>query len=80
MWGWGGDTRGYCGEESFQSSGIFYGNWISQQIARDNADGIELLIGDNDNKAAEALKFKHELFTTDESKQQGVELVEWARA
>ena len=29
MWGWADGKRGYCGETSFQSHGILYGNWIS---------------------------------------------------
>ena len=29
MWGWGKGLRGYCGETSYQSFGIFYGNWVS---------------------------------------------------
>ena len=55
MWGQGEGTRGYCGETSFQTHGILFGNWISSEIARLNADGIELLIGENDVKAATAL-------------------------
>ena len=57
--------RGYCGECSFQSHGILHGNWISQEIARKNADKKELLIGVNDAKAAKGLKFNYEKFPSD---------------
>jgi len=80
MWGQGEGTRGYCGETSFQTHGIFYGNWISSEIARRNADGIELLIGDNDVKAATGLKFKYEKFPEDVKEDAGREFIEWARA
>ena len=80
MWGQGEGTRGYCGETSFQSHGILFGNWISSEIARRNADGIELLIGDNDEKAATGLKFKFETFPADAKEDAGSEFVEWARA
>jgi len=80
MWGQGEGTRGYCGETSFQTHGIFFGNWISSQIARNNADGIELLIGENDVKAATGLKFKFEAYPSDTKDDAGTEFVEWARA
>jgi hypothetical protein len=68
MWGWAPGKRGYCGETSFQSHGIYYGNWISQEIVRRNADGTELLVYVNDVKAAKGLKFNYEQFPTDTSK------------
>jgi len=65
MWGWADGKRGYCGETSFQSHGILYGNWISQQIARNYADKRELIIGRNEVAAAKGLKFKYEKFPSD---------------
>ena len=79
MWGWADGKRGYCGETSFQSHGILYGNWISQQIVRDNADKRELLINVNDVNAAKGLKFNYESFPTDSNAQQGSQFVEWCR-
>ena len=79
MWGWADGKRGYCGEASFQSHGILYGNWISQEIARDNADKRELLIDINDDKAAKGLKFNYEKFPSDSNSQQGIQFVEWSR-
>ena len=80
MWGQAEGQRGYCGETSFQTSGIFFGNWISQQIARDHADGVELLIGENEIKAAKGLKYKFEKFRSeDEEEDPGDEFLEWAR-
>ncbi len=55
MWGWGPNVKGYCGAESIQSAGIFFGNYFSQEQVR-YADGDnELLIGVNDQTAATAL-------------------------
>ncbi len=79
MWGQGPGTRGYCGETSFQSAGILNGNWISSEIARRHADGHELLIGENDVKAATELKFAFESFPSDESAMQGHYFVGWCR-
>ncbi len=79
MWGQGPGTRGYCGETSFQSTGILNGNWISSEIVRRHADGHELLIGECDVKAAIGLKFAFESFPADESAMQGAPFVEWCR-
>lgn len=71
MWGWGGDSRGYCGETSLQMCGIYFGNWISSEIIRYAANNEELLIGDstdpnedNDIQAAQNLKFTYERFSS----------------
>ncbi len=79
MWGWADGKRGYCGETSFQSHGILYGNWISQQLVRNQADKRELLIGVNDEKAAKGLKFKYQSFSGGTATQQGSQFVEWSR-
>lgn len=57
---------GYCGETSFQSHGILWGNWLHSDTVR-KAAGSELLIGENDVKAAKTLKFPYESFQQDES-------------
>ncbi len=54
---------GYCGETSFISAGLFYGQYCSQYTARSLASpgipqyqqGSQLLIGINDQTAAEAM-------------------------
>ena len=48
MWGWGPGLSGFCGEMSIQSAGLYYGNYISEQRARDaGGTGSQLLIGVN---------------------------------
>ena len=79
MWGQAEGQRGYCGETSFQSHGIYHGNWISSEVVRNHADGRELLIGENEIQAAEGLKFAYEKFPNDEPEEQGALFVEWAR-
>lgn len=59
---------GYCGEVSFISAGLYYGQYLSQFDARaaaigrtpQNAPGAELLLGDNDRRAARALRLRVE--------------------
>jgi hypothetical protein len=34
MWGWGADRSGYCGEFSVQSTGLYFGVWISAEHSR----------------------------------------------
>lgn len=60
MWGWGPGVNGYCGETSFQSHGILFGNWISAEEVRASGGGKELLIGVNDVSTAEDLLFDYE--------------------
>lgn len=62
MWGWQPGVSGYCGETSFQSHGIFYGNWISSDVVRSNADQSELLLGVNDADCANNLDFSYTKF------------------
>lgn len=62
MWGWGAGMNGYCGETSFQSSGIYYGNWWSQEQVRYADGNKELLIGVNDEKAAKNLHLSYTLW------------------
>ena len=57
MWGWGPGLSGYCGEVSFQTFGIFSGNYVSQELVRYAAGKEELLVAVNDEQAASALKF-----------------------
>ncbi len=59
MWGWGAGMNGYCGETSFQSVGIYYGNWYSQERVRYADGNQELLIAVNDEKAAKNLALSY---------------------
>ena len=56
------DTNGYCGETSFQSMGIYHGQWISLEHIRNAGDKKELLVGETDEKTADVLKYNYEVF------------------
>jgi len=60
MWGWSGNVDGYCGETSIQSMGLYYGNYVSQELVRYADGNSELLVGINDAKALKALKYSYE--------------------
>lgn len=79
MWGWGAGLSGYCGETSFQTNGIFWGEWVSSEKVRTTA-GSELLIAVNDEKAAKALKFQYEEWDYESSNPQGANFVAWLRS
>ncbi len=53
------NANGYCGEMSIQMIGLYYGNYISEDIVRTVAGG-ELLIGVNDEAAVDSFKFTHD--------------------
>jgi hypothetical protein len=59
MWGWSGNVDGYCGETSVQSMGLYYGNYVSQELVRYADGNSELLVGINDAKALKALKYSY---------------------
>lgn len=80
MWGWGEGTSGYCGSTSFQTHGIFWGNWISSEKVRDSDGGEELLIAVNDEAAAQALKFPYEEWNYDQSTPQSNAFLSWIRS
>ena len=44
------NANGYCGETSIQMIGLYYGNYISQNICRTIAGGTQLLIGNNNGE------------------------------
>jgi hypothetical protein len=49
MWGWGPGTSGYCGSMTIQSIGIYFGNYVSQDLVRGETGGHdgkhEVLLG-----------------------------------
>lgn len=79
MWGWGAGLAGYCGATSFQTNGIFWGNWVSSERVRDADGGSELLIAVNDQTAASALKFQFEEWNYQQKTPQGPNFVSWLR-
>lgn len=79
MWGWGPDLHGYCGSTSFQTNGIYWGEWLSSEKVRDAAGEAELLIAVNDVKAAKALKFEYEEWDYNSGNPQGPNFVAWLR-
>jgi len=78
MWGWGPGLRGYCGETSFQSIGLYFGNYVSAEHYRNAADGKELLIAVNDEKAAKAMKYTYEEWNYNQKSPQGSNFIDWA--
>ena len=79
MWGWGIGVNGYCGETSFQSHGIFWGNWVSSERVREASGGSELLIAVDDTVAAKALKFPFEEWDYEAKSPQSGEFIAWLR-
>jgi hypothetical protein len=53
------NDHGYCGETSMQAIGLYYGAWISQDLARRVAGG-EVLLGVNAKAALEAFSLDPE--------------------
>ena len=53
------NADGYCGEMSIQMIGLYYGNYISEDIVRTVAGG-ELLVGVNDEAAVDSFRFTHD--------------------
>lgn len=70
---------GYCGETSIQAVGLYYGAWISQQVARTVAGG-ELLIGVNDDKALDALHLAHTTWDTASAQPQFESFMAWVKS
>ncbi len=76
---------GYCGETSFISAGLYYGQYISQYTARSIAspgknqskEGSQLLLGVNDAKAAAAMHLKATPWTKGQNSQ---DFLAWVKA
>ena len=66
-------NSGYCGEVSFITAGLYYGQYCSQYDARalaspgvpQSSPDSQLLLGENDVKAATAMRLKSMPFNTD---------------
>lgn len=72
------NSNGYCGEESIQMIGLYYGNYISQQICR-NVAGGELLVGDNDETALNALSFNYQTWDYNQAQPQYQNYLVWVK-
>jgi hypothetical protein len=72
------DGDGYCGEMSIQSIALYYGAWISEEVARTVAGG-ELLLGSNATKALAALHVDHVDWDSSAPKPQFQSFVSWMK-
>jgi hypothetical protein len=57
MWGWGPGCSGYCGSCTIQTAGLYYGNWICQQLVRSSVGDSEILLEKNLEQALDTLGF-----------------------
>ena len=57
MWGWGPGCSGYCGSCTIQTAGLYYGNWICQQLVRSSVSDSEILLEKNIEEALSTLGF-----------------------
>ncbi len=74
---WNSDS-GYCGEESLQMIGLYYGNYISEIVTRTIAGGW-FLIGDNDGPTLNSLSFNYEDFDFNQSTPQYQNYLVWLK-
>ncbi len=72
------NANGYCGETAIQMIGLYYGNYISQNICRTVAGG-EVLISVNDEAALDSLSFTHEEWDYNQSTPQYTSYLIWAK-
>jgi hypothetical protein len=79
MWGWTGNVDGYCGETSFQSSLIYYGNYASQEQVRYADGNAELIISQNDQTAANKLWLVNEEWNYNQKQPQEVAFKAWLK-
>lgn len=79
MWGWKYPLAGYCGETSFQTAGIYFGQWLSSEKVKKADGGSELLLGVNDKKAAKSLKFNYDAWNFKAKTPQPTDYVAWIR-
>jgi hypothetical protein len=72
------NANGYCGETSIQMIGLYFGNYISQNVCRTVAGG-ELLIADNDEAALDNLSFTHSEWDYNQSTPQYQNYLVWVK-
>jgi hypothetical protein len=72
------NNDGYCGENSIQMCGLYYGNYISEVICR-NAAGGELLIYVNDTIALAAFSLNYIEWNPNVSSPQYMSYLDWVK-
>jgi hypothetical protein len=72
------NNDGYCGENSIQMCGLYYGNYISEGLCRRVAGG-ELLINVNDTIALEAFSFTYKEWNPNASSPQYSTYLDWVK-
>jgi hypothetical protein len=72
------NNDGYCGENSIQMCGLYYGNYISEGLCRTVAGG-ELLIYVNDTVALEAFSFTYKEWNPNVSSPQYTSYLDWVK-
>jgi hypothetical protein len=79
MWGWFDNVDGYCGECSFQSVALYYGNYVSQEEVRYADGNEELLVAVNDETAAKALRLDYEEWNYNQKTPQSTAFLAWVK-
>jgi hypothetical protein len=84
MWGWGGladrDYSGYCGETSIQTAGLFFGQYVSQELVRYAGGNREVLVDVNAHAAAEAVLLRIDRWDIDgRARPQSDAFLAWAQ-
>lgn len=72
------NNNGYCGENSIQACGLYYGNYISEGLCRTVA-GSELLIYVNDTVALNAFSFTYNEWNPNVSTPQYSTYLNWVK-
>ncbi|HEX7414153.1 MAG TPA: T9SS type A sorting domain-containing protein [Bacteroidia bacterium] len=72
------NNNGYCGENSIQACGLYYGNYISEGICRTVAGG-ELLIYINDTIALNAFSFTYVEWNPNGTTPQYTTYLDWVK-
>ncbi|MGP8217072.1 MAG: T9SS type A sorting domain-containing protein [Bacteroidia bacterium] len=72
------NNDGYCGENSIQMCGLYYGNYISEVVVRDVAGG-ELLVYVNDTAALDSLNFNYVEWDPNPNPPQYMTYLDWVK-
>lgn len=72
------NNDGYCGENSIQACGLYYGNYISEGLCRTVAGG-ELLLYVNDTTALEAFSFTYKEWNPNANTPQYTTYLNWVK-
>jgi hypothetical protein len=74
------NSNGYCGETSIQMIGLYYGNYISQNISRTIAGGSQVLIGNtNGENTLDKLAFNFEVWDFNKTTPQYKDYLIWLK-